>query len=158
MADELGQSPKNWTETQCKPVLIIIIIVSSTIVLSISITSITILSIRSAGGLYPGYKMGPLAPTMQGQAATLTRAKPSYLPRDISTLSLKVTEEPAGCLHLTYLQLSTTLASSLVSGLGEHYTSLLLDHNWTSLTLWNRDMAPHQCLLVSVTGPRDQQH
>ncbi|XP_034449680.1 lysosomal alpha-glucosidase isoform X3 [Hippoglossus hippoglossus] len=156
---------------------------------------------------YPGYQMGPLTPTMQGQAATLTRAKPSYLPRDISTLSLEVTEEPAGCLHLTlkdpssrryevelpagvpqsradgddalytteyqsdpfgfivrrksngkvimnttvapllfadqYLQLSTTLASSLVSGLGEHYTSLLLDLNWTSLTLWNRDMAPH---------------
>ncbi|XP_057673106.1 lysosomal alpha-glucosidase isoform X1 [Corythoichthys intestinalis] len=42
-----------------------------------------------------------------------------------------------------YLQLSTTLASSLVSGLGEHYTSLRLDLNWTSLTLWNRDMAPH---------------
>lgn len=42
-----------------------------------------------------------------------------------------------------YLQLSTTLASSLISGLGEHYTSLLLDLNWTSLTLWNRDMAPH---------------
>ncbi|KAM3598379.1 uncharacterized protein V6R79_017239 [Siganus canaliculatus] len=42
-----------------------------------------------------------------------------------------------------YLQLSTTLASSLVSGLGEHYTSLLLDLNWTSLTLWNTDMAPH---------------
>uniref|UniRef100_A0A672H6P9 Lysosomal alpha-glucosidase n=1 Tax=Salarias fasciatus TaxID=181472 RepID=A0A672H6P9_SALFA len=42
-----------------------------------------------------------------------------------------------------YLQLSTTLASSLVSGLGEHYTSLRLDLNWTSLSLWNRDMAPH---------------
>ncbi|KAF3846403.1 hypothetical protein F7725_003481 [Dissostichus mawsoni] len=42
-----------------------------------------------------------------------------------------------------YLQLSTTLASSLVSGLGEHYTPLLLDLNWTSVTLWNRDMAPH---------------
>uniref|UniRef100_A0A4W6DT14 Lysosomal alpha-glucosidase n=1 Tax=Lates calcarifer TaxID=8187 RepID=A0A4W6DT14_LATCA len=157
--------------------------------------------------LYPGYKMGPFTPTTRGQAATLTRANPSYLPRDISTLSLEVTEETAGCLHLTlkdpssqryevklpagvplsraathdalytteyqpdpfgfivrrksngkvimnttvapllfadqYLQLSTTLASSLVSGLGEHYTSLLLDLNWTSLTLWNRDMAPH---------------
>uniref|UniRef100_A0A3Q4G3E9 Lysosomal alpha-glucosidase n=1 Tax=Neolamprologus brichardi TaxID=32507 RepID=A0A3Q4G3E9_NEOBR len=45
-----------------------------------------------------------------------------------------------------YLQLSTTLASSFVSGLGEHYTSLLLDLNWTSLTLWNRDMAPHVIL------------
>ncbi|XP_024127392.1 lysosomal alpha-glucosidase [Oryzias melastigma] len=42
-----------------------------------------------------------------------------------------------------YLQMSTTLASSFVSGLGEHYTSLVLDLNWTSLTLWNRDMAPH---------------
>ncbi|XP_072225139.1 lysosomal alpha-glucosidase [Leuresthes tenuis] len=157
--------------------------------------------------LYPGYKMGPLTPSRQGQTATLTRTSPSYLPKDISTLSLEVTEETSSCLHLTlkdpssqryevplpahvprakadtqdvlyttefqsnpfgfivrrknngraimnttvapllfadqYLQLSTALASSLVSGLGEHYTSLLLDLNWTSLTLWNRDMAPH---------------
>ncbi|XP_029014912.1 lysosomal alpha-glucosidase [Betta splendens] len=156
---------------------------------------------------YPGYSMGPLTPTSRGQAATLTRDKPSYLPRDVSTLRLEVVEESAGCLHLTfrdpsspryevklpagfsqqsahtheslysleyqsdpfgfivrrnssgrsimnttvapmlfadqYLQLSTALASSLVSGLGEHYTSLRLDLNWTSLTLWNRDMAPH---------------
>ncbi|KAL0993142.1 hypothetical protein UPYG_G00103760 [Umbra pygmaea] len=42
-----------------------------------------------------------------------------------------------------YLQLSTSLASPLVSGLGQHYTPLTLDVNWTSLTLWNRDMAPH---------------
>ncbi|XP_071372325.1 lysosomal alpha-glucosidase [Centroberyx affinis] len=155
---------------------------------------------------YSGYKMGPLTPTPRGQAATLTRPNPSYLPRDISTLCLEVMEEAAGRLHLTlkdpssqryevqlptgkprsnvdtqdplyttefhpdpfgfivrrksngrvimnttvapllfadqYLQLSTTLASSLVSGLGEHYTSLRLDLNWTSLTLWNKDMAP----------------
>ncbi|XP_034750914.1 lysosomal alpha-glucosidase [Etheostoma cragini] len=157
--------------------------------------------------LYPGYKVGPLTPTRRGQAATLNRDTPSYLPRDISTLQLEVIEETSGCLHLTlkdplspryevklptgvpqgkadtqdalytteyqsdpfgfivrrksngrvimnttvapllfadqYLQLSTALASSLVSGLGEHYTSLLLDLNWTYLTLWNRDMAPH---------------
>ncbi|KAG7505007.1 lysosomal alpha-glucosidase [Solea senegalensis] len=157
--------------------------------------------------LYPGYKLGPLTPSKRGLAATLTRAKPSYLPRDISTLRLEIIEETTGCLHLIlkdpssqryevklpadvpksradnsdvlytteyqsdpfgfivrrksngrtiinttvgpllfadqYLQLSTTLASSLVSGLGEHYTSLLLDLNWTSLTLWNRHMAPH---------------
>lgn len=160
--------------------------------------------------LYPGYIMGPLSPTRRGQAATLTRAKSSYLPKDISTLHLEVIEESAGCLHLTvkdpaysryevqlpgephsgahgkadsqdtlystefhpdpfgfivrrksngrvivnttvapllfadqYLQLSTSLASTFVSGLGEHYTSLRLDLNWTSLTLWNRDMAPH---------------
>uniref|UniRef100_A0A3P8WJY7 Lysosomal alpha-glucosidase n=1 Tax=Cynoglossus semilaevis TaxID=244447 RepID=A0A3P8WJY7_CYNSE len=155
---------------------------------------------------YPGYKMGPLTPTERGRAAVLTRSKPFYLPRDISTLRLEIEERTAGVLHLTlkdpsvqryevelpddvtqsrdkkdvlyitefksdpfgfivrrksngnvivnttvapllfadqYLQLSTTLASTLVSGLGEHYTSLLLDLNWTSLTLWNRDMAPH---------------
>lgn len=42
-----------------------------------------------------------------------------------------------------YLQLSTSLASGLVSGFGEHYTPLTLELNWTSLTFWNRDMAPH---------------
>lgn len=50
-----------------------------------------------------------------------------------------------------YLQLSTTLASSLVSGLGEHYTLLSLDLNWTSLTLWNRDMAPHVSTIDNYT-------
>ncbi|XP_036408755.1 lysosomal alpha-glucosidase [Megalops cyprinoides] len=42
-----------------------------------------------------------------------------------------------------YLQLSTSLPSALVSGLGEHYTPLALDLNWTRVSLWNRDMAPH---------------
>lgn len=42
-----------------------------------------------------------------------------------------------------YLQMSTSLPSLLISGLGEHYTPLTLDLNWTSVTLWNRDMAPH---------------
>ena len=51
--------------------------------------------------------MGPLTPTTRGQAATLTRATPSYLPRDISTLRLEVIEEAAGCLHLTVSTHST---------------------------------------------------
>lgn len=51
--------------------------------------------------LYRGYKMGPLTPTLRGQAATLTRATPSYLPRDISTLHLEETEVTAGCLRHT---------------------------------------------------------
>lgn len=51
--------------------------------------------------MYPGYEMGSLTPTKRGQAATLTRAHSSYLPRDISALSLEVIEEAAGCLHLT---------------------------------------------------------
>ena len=57
--------------------------------------------------VYPGYKMGPLTPTTRGQAATLTRATPSYLPRDISALRLEVIEEAAGCLHLTVSTHST---------------------------------------------------
>lgn len=42
-----------------------------------------------------------------------------------------------------YLQLSTSMASSVISGLGEHYTPITLDLNWSSVSLWNRDMAPH---------------
>uniref|UniRef100_A0A9J8ADS9 Lysosomal alpha-glucosidase n=1 Tax=Cyprinus carpio carpio TaxID=630221 RepID=A0A9J8ADS9_CYPCA len=40
-----------------------------------------------------------------------------------------------------YVQLSTSMASSVISGLGEHYTPITLDLNWTSVSLWNRDMA-----------------
>uniref|UniRef100_A0A672MTL5 Lysosomal alpha-glucosidase n=1 Tax=Sinocyclocheilus grahami TaxID=75366 RepID=A0A672MTL5_SINGR len=40
-----------------------------------------------------------------------------------------------------YLQLSTSMASSVISGLGEHYTPITLDLNWSSVSLWNRDMA-----------------
>ncbi|XP_016431268.1 lysosomal alpha-glucosidase isoform X2 [Sinocyclocheilus rhinocerous] len=43
-----------------------------------------------------------------------------------------------------YLQLSTSMASSAISGLGEHYTPITLDLNWSSVSLWNRDMAPHR--------------
>uniref|UniRef100_A0A672MTM0 Lysosomal alpha-glucosidase n=1 Tax=Sinocyclocheilus grahami TaxID=75366 RepID=A0A672MTM0_SINGR len=43
-----------------------------------------------------------------------------------------------------YLQLSTSMASSVISGLGEHYTPITLDLNWSSVSLWNRDMAPHR--------------
>uniref|UniRef100_F6XA57 Lysosomal alpha-glucosidase n=1 Tax=Ornithorhynchus anatinus TaxID=9258 RepID=F6XA57_ORNAN len=41
-----------------------------------------------------------------------------------------------------FLQLSTSLPSHYVTGLGEHQTPLILSTNWTKLTLWNRDMAP----------------
>uniref|UniRef100_A0A8D0GY36 Lysosomal alpha-glucosidase n=1 Tax=Sphenodon punctatus TaxID=8508 RepID=A0A8D0GY36_SPHPU len=41
-----------------------------------------------------------------------------------------------------FLQISTSLPSRFISGLGEHLTSLILDTNWTKVTLWNRDMAP----------------
>lgn len=51
--------------------------------------------------LYPGYRMGPFTPTTRGQAATLTRTAPSYLPRAISILHLEVIGETAGGLHVT---------------------------------------------------------
>uniref|UniRef100_A0A673C4Q4 P-type domain-containing protein n=1 Tax=Sphaeramia orbicularis TaxID=375764 RepID=A0A673C4Q4_9TELE len=54
--------------------------------------------------LYPGYIMGPLSPTRRGQASTLTRAKPSYLPKDISTLHLEVIEDSAEKQHSLHLK------------------------------------------------------
>lgn len=62
---------------------------------------------------YPGYKMGPLSPSPRGQAATLTRPTPSYLPRDISTLRLEVMEESEGRLHITVSVISTFLHGRL---------------------------------------------
>ncbi|NXL92505.1 LYAG glucosidase, partial [Alectura lathami] len=41
-----------------------------------------------------------------------------------------------------FLQISTSLPSHFISGLGEHLTPLVLDTAWTKVTLWNRDMAP----------------
>ncbi|KAM6164701.1 lysosomal alpha-glucosidase [Rhynchocyon petersi] len=41
-----------------------------------------------------------------------------------------------------FLQLSTTLPSQYVAGLAEHLSPLMLDTNWTRITLWNRDVAP----------------
>ncbi|NXP79159.1 LYAG glucosidase, partial [Ramphastos sulfuratus] len=41
-----------------------------------------------------------------------------------------------------FLQISTSLPSHFVSGLGEHLTPLILNTSWTRVTLWNRDMAP----------------
>lgn len=41
-----------------------------------------------------------------------------------------------------FLQISTSLPSRFISGLGERLTPLILDTAWTKVTLWNRDMAP----------------
>ncbi|NXL49861.1 LYAG glucosidase, partial [Podilymbus podiceps] len=41
-----------------------------------------------------------------------------------------------------FLQISTSLPSGFISGLGEHLTPLVLNTSWTKVTLWNRDMAP----------------
>uniref|UniRef100_UPI00398E93A5 lysosomal alpha-glucosidase n=1 Tax=Pristiophorus japonicus TaxID=55135 RepID=UPI00398E93A5 len=42
-----------------------------------------------------------------------------------------------------FLQISTSLSSQYISGLGEHMTNLILNVNWTRLTHWNRDQAPY---------------
>ncbi|XP_072098532.1 lysosomal alpha-glucosidase isoform X1 [Mobula birostris] len=41
-----------------------------------------------------------------------------------------------------FLQISTSLATRHITGLGEHMTNLILDVNWTQLTFWNRDQSP----------------
>nr|XP_060620307.1 lysosomal alpha-glucosidase [Anolis sagrei ordinatus] len=41
-----------------------------------------------------------------------------------------------------FLQISTSLPSRFISGLGEHLTSLTLSVNWTKVTMWNRDISP----------------
>ncbi|XP_063312339.1 lysosomal alpha-glucosidase isoform X3 [Pelobates fuscus] len=41
-----------------------------------------------------------------------------------------------------FLEISTSLASEYLYGLGEHLTSLNLDLKWNRLTFWNRDLIP----------------
>lgn len=41
-----------------------------------------------------------------------------------------------------FLQLSTSLPSQHITGLGEHLSPLMLSTEWTRITLWNRDIAP----------------
>ncbi|KAM3922289.1 lysosomal alpha-glucosidase-like [Leptodactylus fuscus] len=43
-----------------------------------------------------------------------------------------------------FLQISTTLPSHYIYGLGEHLTSLNLNTNWSQLTFWNRDINPQK--------------
>ncbi|KAK2497272.1 hypothetical protein MC885_013421 [Smutsia gigantea] len=41
-----------------------------------------------------------------------------------------------------FLQLSTSLPTQHITGLAEHLSPLMLNTNWTKVTLWNRDIAP----------------
>lgn len=153
---------------------------------------------------YPSYRLANLTATATGYTASLTRAAPTFFPKDILTLRLDVLLETESRLHFTirdpasrryevplqtprargraksplyrvefseepfgvlvrrqrdgrvlldtavaplffadqFLQLSTALPSPHLAGLAEHLGPLLLDTNWTKVTLWNRDMAP----------------
>lgn len=153
---------------------------------------------------YPSYRLGNLTATDTGYTASLTRATPTFFPKDILTLRLDVLLETESRLHFTirdpasrryevplqtprvrgralstlysvefseepfgvvvrrqrdgrvlldtavaplffadqFLQLSTSLPSQHLTGLAEHLGPLLLNTNWTKVTLWNRDIAP----------------
>ena len=43
-----------------------------------------------------------------------------------------------------FLQLSTSLPSQHITGLGEHLSPLMLSTDWARITLWNRDTPPSQ--------------
>ncbi|XP_066442877.1 lysosomal alpha-glucosidase-like [Eleutherodactylus coqui] len=52
-----------------------------------------------------------------------------------------------------FIQMSTSLASNFIYGLGEHLTSINLDLNWTTLTFWNRDLIPRKDANLYGTHP-----
>uniref|UniRef100_A0A8C5WMN8 Lysosomal alpha-glucosidase n=1 Tax=Leptobrachium leishanense TaxID=445787 RepID=A0A8C5WMN8_9ANUR len=52
-----------------------------------------------------------------------------------------------------FLQISTSLPSQYLYGLGEHLTSLILNLNWTRITLWNRDASPTKNLNLYGSHP-----
>ncbi|XP_069608531.1 lysosomal alpha-glucosidase-like [Ranitomeya imitator] len=52
-----------------------------------------------------------------------------------------------------FIQMSTSLSSNFLYGLGEHLTSINLDLNWTRLTFWNRDLIPRNDANLYGTHP-----
>ncbi|KAM8798466.1 lysosomal alpha-glucosidase-like [Eudromia elegans] len=52
-----------------------------------------------------------------------------------------------------FLQISTALPSPFLYGLGEHRTKLLHSLNWTTLTLWARDVPPSESLNLYGAHP-----
>ncbi|XP_075072836.1 lysosomal alpha-glucosidase-like [Mixophyes fleayi] len=52
-----------------------------------------------------------------------------------------------------FIQMSTSLPSKYLYGLGEHLTSLNLDLNWTRFTFWNRDLIPRKDANLYGTHP-----
>ncbi|KAF5888798.1 lysosomal alpha-glucosidase-like [Clarias magur] len=49
-----------------------------------------------------------------------------------------------------FLQMSTSLPSSFLYGLGEHRSSLMHDTQWSTFTMWARDAAPEE--LINLYG------
>ncbi|KAM9296846.1 lysosomal alpha-glucosidase-like [Gastrophryne carolinensis] len=52
-----------------------------------------------------------------------------------------------------FIQLSSTLSSNLIYGLGEHLTNLELDLKWKKYTFWNRDLIPRRDANLYGTHP-----
>lgn len=52
-----------------------------------------------------------------------------------------------------FLQISTTLASGFIYGLGEHRSNLLHDVQWKTFTMWTRDAAPEESINLYGVHP-----
>ncbi|XP_068117960.1 lysosomal alpha-glucosidase-like isoform X2 [Hyperolius riggenbachi] len=52
-----------------------------------------------------------------------------------------------------FIQLSFSLSSTYIYGLGEHLTNINLDLNWKKLTFWNRDLIPRKDANLYGTHP-----
>ncbi|KAK2817716.1 hypothetical protein Q7C36_021649 [Tachysurus vachellii] len=52
-----------------------------------------------------------------------------------------------------FLQMSTSLASNFVYGLGEHRSNLLHDVQWNTFTMWARDAAPEESINLYGAHP-----
>lgn len=86
---------------------------------------------RRTGGPAPGASSSPAAGHCQG----------CLLESPFLSGRLNTTVAPLFFAD-QFLQISTSLPSCFISGLGEHLTPLVLNMTWTRITLWNRDVAP----------------
>ncbi|XP_063816822.1 lysosomal alpha-glucosidase isoform X2 [Pseudophryne corroboree] len=95
------------------------------------------------------YEVPIATPCTKGKAANAlydvqtTTESFSILVRRKSSLQILMNTALAPLLFADqFIQISTSLPSQYLYGLGEHLTSINLDLNWSRLTFWNRDISP----------------
>ncbi|KAK1886118.1 Lysosomal alpha-glucosidase [Dissostichus eleginoides] len=121
---------------------------------------------------FPSYSLVSINDTSLGQKGTLVREVKTYYPADILTLEItdpansrfevpisvptatkkaekeiywsSASEHTVAPLLFAdqFLQLSSSLQSQFIYGLGEHRSSFLHDVHWNTLTMWARDVPP----------------